>query len=643
MELLIPIVALGSLYMSTKSSTDTSSSSASSTSSASTGSSSRKSVEGFTKGPIVTPVFNKIDAENRRLPRGDDGNSRYIGQSPITAQYPSQTFAELDKTVIDNAGIYDYPNQTVATNTYLNQTMYESQQRSGKNTGNALPEVYSLSGNVMAGEDFRHHNMVPFIGSKIAGPLYDNKYAENILDNMNGTGSQLIKKVEQPPLFDPSDNVQYAYGTPNASDFYQSRVNPGMVRNNTKPWESINVGPGLDSGYTSAGVGGFNSGMDHRDRWMPKTVDELRVDTNPKMEYSLNGHEGPLQSVVKDVGSIGEVDRKLPDSFFINSPDRWLTTTGAQKGETMRSEQPTGIIKRPEIDVNYTGPAGGHSDGPSPESKNNYEPCKRPPVKQNPILGARSHATNHPKTHQNRLDNYVSGSTNRQSSNPQDRIYGNAYSGVIGSIVAPIVDFLRPSRKEEIVNNIRVYGDPSSRVSGGIMHNPQDIPKITTKETTLYTPRAYINNQREGTYVNTQQELPINNRNLSNTSFTGCVGGQSTSYGETSFDSAYNQTCNNLKSQTIPNRINVGGMDLFNNNINMCLSKSDVTQQDYRTGPANSAIKMPPSTNTYGHVTLSSKINTSESDEKLSQSRLDPSMLKAFYNNPYTHSLSSVA
>ena len=37
---------------------------------------------------------------------------------------------------------------------------------------------------------------------------------------------------------------------------------------------------------------------------MPKTVNELRVDTNPKMTFGLEGHQGPATSYIKDYGHI---------------------------------------------------------------------------------------------------------------------------------------------------------------------------------------------------------------------------------------------------------------------------------------------------------------------------------------------------
>ena len=203
--------------------------------------------------------------------------------------------------------------------------------------------------------------MVPFNGGKIKGQTYNMNVAENILDNMIGTGSQSIKKVEQAPLFKPEQNMQWNYGMPNQSDFYQSRVNPGMRNSNVKPFDSINVGPGLNQGYSINGSGGFNSGMESRDKWLPKTVDELRVDTNPKLEYELTNHEGPANSFIKSVPTsqmLGRIEKQRPDTYFINSQDRWLTTTGAEKGETLRSIQELGLIKRNDIVTNYAGPSG---------------------------------------------------------------------------------------------------------------------------------------------------------------------------------------------------------------------------------------------------------------------------------------------
>lgn len=126
---------------------------------------------------------------------------------------------------------------------------------------------------------------------------------------------------------------------PDMSDFFQSRQNPVNRNNMVKPFESVMVGPGLDKGYTAAGSHGYNAGMEARDKWLPKTVDELRITTNPKQEYSLADFQGPAQSVIKNVGIEGRVEKYRPDTFFINTQDRWLTTTGVEKAGRMVAEE----------------------------------------------------------------------------------------------------------------------------------------------------------------------------------------------------------------------------------------------------------------------------------------------------------------
>ena len=619
MELVIPLIALGSLYMSSKYSNTT--------------------IPENTKTNNNTVVNNSIT--NNQIPVKEEftnyGESNLPNVEPIPQNYPI-----TNDTEVRDSSLYEYPNQTAATDKYFNQTLFENSSINNMNTGNNIQQIYSLSGNVLKSDEFTHKNMVPFNSGKIAGQLYNDTYSETILDNMSGMGSHTIKKVEQPPLFKPTNNIQFANGTPNSSDFIQSRMNIGNTRNNVKPFESIYVGPGIGDGYSANGQNGFNSGMENRDLWLPKTVDQLRVETNPKMEYSLKGYEGPAQSVVKDLGNIGEVDKKLPDTFFINSPERWFTTTGSQKGEMARSIQNTGIIKRTNCDINYMGPAG-NSGELNTYSTPNYEPSTRELSKTQPVMGPSSAGFGNPNTNQNVLQNYISLNNNRSTIKQENNLYRNMFGGPMGSVISPIMNIFSSSRKEDLIkNNIRTYGDPGSSVSKGYIPSTDPL-KVTNKETTLYTPRSYITNQREGTYLNNNLELPINNRNLSNTSTLGFVGGQSTGYGETSYESAYQQTNNNIKSQTIGNRTNAGGMNLFNSNMNVCSSKPECSPHDLRMGPANSLIKVSASPNTYGTLVNPNKTAITENTACYNENRMDPTLLKAFYENPYTHSLSSVA
>lgn len=627
MELAIPLLALGGLYISSSNS------------------------QGFVNkhGIMKKELLQKNTSNNNNSVSGSGSGSgtregfatsgkpvNYLPNLNITPQ----NFPILNDREVRENSLYEYPEINAATDRYFNQSVYQNSQNTGMNVGNNIQDIYSLSGDFLKKDEFTHNNMVPFMGGKIAGSLYDSKFAENILDNMSGQGSQMIRKVEQPPLFNPQDNVQYTNGTPINTDFYQSRVNPGMNINNVKTFESQRVGPGLGLGFTTDGSGGFNSGMEDRQAWLPKTVDDLRVATNPKLEFTLNNHEGPAQSQVKNVGLLGQVEKNRPDAFFINTQDRWLTTTGSEKGETLRPEQEMGILRRNNCASDYMGPAS-NVEGGNVYIAPGYEVSKRNETFEMPVLGGSQAKCGNSETYEKKMNNYIVQKNNRASSNQPDT-FRSGFSSAIGSVVAPLMDILRPSRKQELTNNVRIYGNHSNSTPAGYVYDSNSGTKTTMKETTLHAPRTYINNQKDGgIYVNNYTAPHLTQRNTTDCSTIGFVGGASTGYGDVVYDTAYTQTTNGLKSQTIGNRTNTGNMSLFNNQMNVCIARSDCSSQDYRVNGADSLIKHAPSTENYGRMNLPNKTESVENSLCYNQSYMDPNLLNAFRQNPYTQSLSS--
>jgi hypothetical protein len=539
---------------------------------------------------------------------------------PNTQNYP------ILKTQEDD--VQSYPNPNAATDKYFNQNYYEKNLPKDKN----IPQIYSLTGDYLENEQFKHNNMVPFVGGKIQSYTYKNDISESILDNMTGTGSQIIKKIEQAPLFKPQDNIQWAYGTPNNSDFYQSRVNPGTISNNVKPFESVNVGPGLNQGFTSGGSNGFNSGMEARDTWLPKTVDEMRVDTNPKLEFMLNNLEGPAGSLVKNVGMIGKVEKQKPDTFYFNTQDRWLTTTGAEKGETLRPIQEMGIIRRNNVATNYTGPAG------SLEGQAGYTPIQYEKSRRNE-LGAieptHCNATgSRPIDDGNKfLKSHTNYSNHRSTVAQLDTLRGG-FGGAIGAVIAPFMDLLRPSRKEECISNVRVYGEAGSSVPKNYVINPKDVTNTTIKETTLYSPNFNINNQKEGVYVNNYAPTDLTQRDTTSCSQVGNVGRQNSTM---LYDGVYSQHNNDIKSATIENRANQGGTQIFNQQMNVNIARQDTDRYNNRLFTPSSVINRPPMKENYGKI----KGHQNYDENKIGCERIQGELLNAFRNNPYTHSLTT--
>lgn len=609
MEIAIPLIALGGMYVI----------------------SNQKNENGdFTKKKI-----NKESYENM----GSRGlMSTHLTSSLNENHLPNTELEVGNYPVINKNQLFDtvqeYKNPNIATDKYFDQSLFKKKVNDGISTGNNIQQIFSLTGNYLESNQFTHNNMIPFNGGKVKGRMYNDNIAESVLDNMAGTGSQLIKKIEQAPLFKPQENMQWAYGTPNNSDFYQSRVNPAMKNNNVKPFDTVMVGPGLDQGYGINGTGGYNSGMEARDKWLPHTVDQLRVATNPKLEYKLINHEGPAQSQIKNVGILGRVEKQKPDTYFINTQDRWLTTTGSEKGETLRPIQEMGIVRRNDILTDYTGPAGP-GDVKAGYAPENFEPSRRHmsatcdvPVSTAVGRGPITDGDNNIKSHSNYENN--------RSTLRQPDTFRSGFGGAIGAAIAPLMDILRPSRKEETISNARVYGEAGSNVPKSYVINPNDTTPTTVKETTLYSPHFNINNQSDGIYVNNYTSPDLTQRDTTSCQPIGTPGGQATSYGDMNYSAAYRQHNNDIKSSTIANRPNQGGTQMFNQQMNVNISRNDVNRYDGRMGAPSSVFPSPPSVQTYGKINAPQYYNECAGCERIS-----PDILNAFRSNPYTHSLTT--
>jgi hypothetical protein len=602
MELALPLLALGGFYViSNQESRQTSNNS-----------SSRKvrfkEQEGFQN---VKPVYN-----TNQLPNVD----------PPVQNYPTINHKDLVDTVAK------YENSNNASSKYFDQNTYENlQDASGKNVGNTIQQMYSLTGNYVDKSNFKHNNMVPFYGGKIKGQLYGANMAETILDNMVGSGSQVIKKIEQAPLFKPQENMQWANGAPNMSDFYQSRVNPGMKSNNVKPFDSVNVGPGLNQGYTNTGSGGFNSGMEARNDWLPKTVDELRVSTNPKLEYSLENHEGPSYSTVKNVGILGKVEKFHPDTFYIQTQDRWLTTTGQEKGQMLQPIQEVYDTARVQTTSAYSGVAGGEKNATYVSSA--YEQPKRAELAACDVghstaakRGPSDDSENFQKSHTNHL-------TKRSLSRQPDTMR-SGFGRTIGAVIAPLMDVIKPTRKEEYSANVRIYGDAGSRVSDG--YTPMNPVATTVKETTIYSPNSYIGNQTNAAYIVSEQQAITNQRDSTNYASVGNPGGNSSKWGDVNMEQYANQINNESKEKSVVSRSNHGNTQIYNQTMNVNVAKIDCDRNNNRlwapTMIGNGTAPFPKEM--YGAIRQPQQYNSG-----IEVDRISGDLLQAFKNNPYTHSL----
>jgi hypothetical protein len=598
-ELAIPLIALGSLYI---------------VSNQKKNNTTKK--EGLTN---MSQIKNELPGINLPLP---------------IKNYPVESTSDKQKSVSQ------YPNPNQTTDKYYDPTNYANVERNNSSfgVGGSVKQNYSLTGNPIDTSMFKHNNMVPFFGGKIKGATVDMNVSESTLDNMQGQGSQHIKKQEQAPLFQPQQNLQYANGVPNMSDFLQSRVNPSMRMANVKPWEEQRVAPGLNQGYTTEGSLGFNSGMEARDAWLPKTVNELRVDTNPKITFGLSGHEGPANSFIK-VSPVAETqgrfEKKLPDAYYTVGPERWFTTTGLEKAQTARSIEMMPDVNRLTTSEEYYG--AGAREGESSYAKGEYEQPKRPILEPNQMTHASTAGKYAATSGDYGSQGYKVLPNNRSTT--KNLVEFGAVGGIINAVVSPLLDILRPSRKENVVGNIRSSGNAGALVAKGTVFNPADRTKTTIREMTegqLDCNHLNVEQQNgTGYMVNVHQPVHLQ-RDTTNTSYSGSAGPRNQQPQSMSYEAAYKQ--HNNVNKTYPNRPHQGGTQIFNQNDNISIHRKDADRNNNRMFVPNTGPLELPSAETHGKITGGQIYN-----ENFNCERMNPDILTAFKNNPYTQSLNSWA
>lgn len=593
MEIGIPLIALGSLYVISNQS---------------------KTNESFK---------NKTKTE---LPNVDIPNKNYPSEIPIISSDTDIT------SKLSTVNKFDSPN--VYTDKYFHpqknvDTVNSFSPLNDDSVANSAATYISLTGEKVTQDYFRHNNMVPYFGGHIRSRNVNANSNESILDNYSGAGSQTIVKKEQAPLFAPGEHYQWPNGMPNTTDFVRSRVNPSMKMSNVNFFQEERVGPGLGLGATTSGAGGFNSGMLARELWKEKTVDEMRVLTNPKSSGNvLFGHEGPAIHSITSRGDQGLQEKNRPDTAFPIGPDRYFTTTGIEKASTVRPNIIEKTIARPHTSVEYQGVAGSTNN--SQYTTGEYMPSTRIALDAPPLAAASAPGRNNASTYDYGMNAYKAYPNNRSIGKPDD--YYGAIGGAFGAAVAPLLDILRPSRKENTIGNLRPYQNAKPAVSAPYIYDPNDKPAPTIRETTMrdgiYT--QVNSNQRGGAYEITNHQPIEQARDTTNVSYYGNSTAGERNRSTKSYEAEYNQRNNDIKSSTIDGRMQIGNMKLLNSDINMSAKAKD----DYLKNSRAVAPNGPKNTNSlYNFGSVESQPINLYSGLQLDRNNGD--VLTALESNPY--------
>ena len=204
-----------------------------------------------------------------------------------------------------------------------------------------------------------HNNMVPFFGSHVTQSTYSGA-TDGILDTYTGSGKHtFFHKEEAPAFFEPEVATGLPFGRQVETDFEQSRMVTSMAMKNVFPIEQVQVGPGVNDGYTNLPSGGYQQDA-AREYALPRTTDELRVATKPKVTYTSDPVPG--QHFITEMGIQAPVKKNKPDRFQILQGDDGSlphvnTTLGQQVAAAV---YPTSLMKlqnRESTSVEYEGTA----------------------------------------------------------------------------------------------------------------------------------------------------------------------------------------------------------------------------------------------------------------------------------------------
>ena len=452
-------------------------------------------------GPPV-PIFNKVDGTDQTLPIefiGANGLKQKVQQIEKELA-PKEYQPQFDRKVND----LDIP------------TLYKDYAAAGGWNG------ISLTGNPVDRESFFHNNMVPFFGGTVKQNIEENSN-QTLLESFTGNDPNYQQKVElkRDDLFKPVANLTNPYGTSNLDGYNLDRYIVSNLRNNQAPIEPIRVGPGLNQGYTAEGSGGFQQ-ANTLDFVLPKTVDELRVKTKPKVSYE--GVVVPGSHIAKP-GKVGIVAKNKPDTFYVNGPDRLFTSVGDVTGPTLRPDILIRYTNRKTTELkNRVGPATAAAIGSQPQMKPVFKESTRinfagaNPRNQNAVGQWQINGPN--KLDSLIYDGDISEFRKAKFRNDPNRSIPNDYGRgamktkpnnrqVTGpkmqvtnlsvpnkNAMAPNQPNVRHTRKTNIVGNNRYGNFQNTGPNRGKVYDPNDLPRTTVKE-------QMVNNSHQGYFQNT--------------------------------------------------------------------------------------------------------------------------------------------
>ena len=425
-----------------------------------------------------TEINNEINNEIKKIETFDDSFPESIKQINTDSKY-SESFIEKNAS---------NKNPTKKSLTKRNNSLIPIDEFKGSGS---LLNPYTKS-EQLTKENFLQRKdgyiPVPDIDNNRKGTRADlNAVRGKIkLEKFTGRGENNFKKTETTSFFKPTKNLSFINGTPNITQFEKERLQTSTIRNGELPFEQIKVGSGIGEEYGNKPRGGFHQ-FNIQEIATPKNIDQLRSKNNQKNTYKGVVIKGKNSNDKRTI--LGNVQKLTPDTFYLNNEDRYFKTTGANLKES----------KRLNFDAKYTNRTKSrHFMG---NAKPDIDKHKlNPDVKKSTRniyknYGVRNGNKKTKWSSVNKMSDYgkhtfITYANERDVT--QQRTYKSNFNTLVKSIISPLLDKFKKTRKENVIGNKFPEGNMGLSIPKKMtVHDSNDIAKTTIKET-------LIHNKREG-------------------------------------------------------------------------------------------------------------------------------------------------
>lgn len=320
---------------------------------------------------------------------------------------------------------------------------------------------------------------VPYFGS-VAKQNMSVEGFQNKLERFTGNSQFNFHKKETKSFFVPGKNIGFVNGSPVNTDFMQTRFNKSRFKTGELPFKKVRVAPGVGQNYGSKGSGNFHQ-FEVGEIARPKNVDELRSLSNPKITYKQPVISGKR---IDKRSSRPNLYKNRVSKTFPQTQANLLKTTGAYRKETSR---PNIVVK----DTNRTNSKAVFGSAAPVNNKRTYTvPKFKKPFRN--IYGSYGLTNAHVKNAwaaNSKNSDYGRGSFKavpNERDVTQKRTHLSNVMSMIKSIIAPIQDKIKSSRKEFVIGNPNPEGYMGADMpKKQTVYDPNDIAKTTIKETTL--------------------------------------------------------------------------------------------------------------------------------------------------------------